>query len=75
MQLNDVNLLPPACQQYDSIVKLVQQNKEASNTAFAGMQPGSAQRAKANRLRGFETQAQYQRRMTRSHAMSGSSRS
>lgn len=46
------------------------QDKETLNQAFAGMSPGQAQRAKTQRLQGRESQAQFQRRYTKSHKMS-----
>lgn len=72
-KLNSVNQLPQACHKYASVVERIEDEQKSMNQAFAGMHAGAAQRAKVNRLKGYETQAQFQRRMTRSHKMSGSS--
>jgi len=73
-KLNNINNLPKACQKYSSVVQTVEkkmaQDKETLNQAFAGMSPGQAQRAKTQRLQGRESQAQFQRRYTKSHKMS-----
>ena len=75
MKLKNVNHLPAACHKYSSVVSKLEQSvaheQQGMNVAFAGMSPGQAQRAKNSRLQGRETQAQFQRRMTRSHKMSG----
>ncbi|CAB9506714.1 expressed unknown protein [Seminavis robusta] len=76
--LSSASQLPKACEKYPSVVQGLEKKsadqKSQLNKAFTGMSPGQAQRAKANRLKGVETQAQFQRRMTRSHRMSGSHR-
>lgn len=74
-QLNSLQHLPQACHKYKSVVQKLESkagggSAEEGNSAFAGMSPGQVARSKAARLSGRETQAQFQRRMTRSHKMS-----
>jgi hypothetical protein len=74
LKLNNVSQLPKGCEKYGTVVqsleKKMAEQQGSLTRAFTGMSPGQAQRAKVNRLKGIETQAQFQRRMTRSHKMS-----
>ena len=70
-KISNIANLPKACHKYKSVVQKLQGGAQGDDKdAYAGLSPGQIARAKAAKLSGRETQAQFQRRMTRSHKMS-----
>lgn len=58
--------LPRECLAYNDVINSILRRNTKTGNAFEGMQAGSAQSAKAARVKGKESYAQIQRRYTNS---------